>query len=177
MEDKEFKNLYSFFNHIEFCPLCKSRLSTIITFQNSTCEVNNKHLTIHSDEFPKDNFTVDLLDNTISDSYLLSLAGQNNYELLIKRICLKYHFYYGGMANFSNDYVSINNIKLISYHFIRIHGPVHFAINSDVIKSSTSVRITTSDFRIRELNLPFVNFDLSSKKKIDNKLKNIQLLG
>jgi len=176
VDSPRFKNLYEFFNYIEFCPLCKSRTAINITYQNTSCEFSNKELIFHDNETDNKRFTIDLLDNTISRDYY-SLIYDTKPKIIIGRQCNKYHFFYNGIADISEIKLKVKNIRLDKYHFIRIHGLTHFTVNGSFIKSSTNIRITTPNFITRELTLPFVDFDLSSKKKIDAKLKNIQLLG
>jgi hypothetical protein len=189
VESKSFRNLFDFFNFIEFCPLCKKRLTETIIFPSSISTLEGKELVIIAGSF-ESNFdqqpiftddpfwkkiTINLLDNNISKNYSLYDYPENN-SLIVGRQCNKYHFHYNGIANISKSKLILDNIVLDKYHFIRIHGGIHFTVNGSFSKSQTIIRITTPDYHTRELTIPFIDFDLLSKKKIDNKLKNIQLL-
>lgn len=189
MESVSFKNLFDFFSYIEFCPLCKKRLTETITFPSSVAALTGTELIIIAGSFldnPEQSLfdndifwkkiTINLLDNSVSRSYNLCNNEENN-TIIIGRQCNKYHFHYNGTANLSKTKLILDAIKLDKYHFIRIHKDIHFTINADLQQSTTSIRMTAQDFHTRELVIPFVEFDLSSKKKIDTKLKHIQLLG
>lgn len=173
----EFSNLFDFFNYIEFCPLCKSRTMTTVSFPSSTiCEMDNKELTVIDDKnIPSKIFRIGLFNNVVSTHYSYSSYPEKS-QIVIGRQCNKYHFFYNGIANISKSNLIIDNIVMDKYHFIRIHNLIHFTVNGSSIKNKTSVRITTPDFNTREVLLPFVSFNLFSKKKIDAKLRNIQLL-
>lgn len=179
MESKTFKNLYDFFSYIEFCPLCRSRTIETSTFPLSASQgpdLNGRELIFYDFSTPWDKYTINLLDNSIGGGYRKS-SYEENCKIVIGRQCTKYHFFYNGTATLSKRKSIIENIFLDKYHFIRIHGTTHFTVNGSLEKSFTSIRITTEDFKTREIILPFIDFNLSSKKKIDAKLRNVQLLG
>lgn len=176
MENKKFKNLYDFFDYIEFCPLCRGRMSATVGLSGiSSYELSNKELALQ-DMGSSKRFTINLIDNYISNNYLISVNPVVD-EIVVGKQCSKYHFFYNGVAILSKSDLLIRNIVLDKYHFIRIHGPTHFTVNGSLVSSTTKIRITTENFNTREIVLPFVDFDLSSKKRIDTKLRNIQLLG
>lgn len=151
-------------------------MTEILTFQASMCEIGSKELMFCDFQTPWPKFKINLLDNTISKNYLDS-SYPENATITIGKQCNKYHFYYNGTASLIKGRLTVSDITLDKYHFVRIHGPLHFVVNGNLIKSSTSIRITTPGFNTKEIILPFTHFDLSSKKKIDTKLKTIQLLG
>lgn len=169
----KFDNLLDFFNYIDFCPLCKSRLvPNIIMAGSSECVLGGKKILCYSNTFG--NFTIDIFGNTISKTYKIKYRPKIN-QIIIGKQCRKYHFFYNGIADLYKKELLVKNISLDKYHFIRIFGNDHFTINSSVISNSTNIRIT-NDFKTQEFILPFIEFDLFSKKKIDNRLKKIQLL-
>jgi len=139
--------------------------------------MRGRELVFHDFQTPWCKFAINLLDNHVSANYLESSYPEIT-KIVIGRQCSKYHFFYNGTALVTKENLLVSDIMLDKYHFIRMHGPAtHFTVNGNLTTSSTSVRITTVDFKTRELVLPRINFDLSSKKKIDAKLRNIQLLG
>ena len=189
MEIVSFKNLIDFFSFIEFCPICKSRTTETFILPSSVAELSGKELIILAGSFTDDKepppieydifwkkFTINLFDNTISSNYSLS-DFPSTISLIIGRQCNKYHFHYNGIANISKAKLILDSITLDKYHFIRQLGSNHFTVNNSFSKSATSIRLTTPDFQTREITLPFIEFDLSSKKRIDHKLKSIQLLS
>jgi hypothetical protein len=172
-----FKNLYDFFNYIEFCPLCKNRLSLSASlFGTKSCETNYGELVFYPIA-PDKKFSIDMLNNNVSESYADCVLQAEICRLIIARSCSKYHFSYNGVAEIHKDKLNINNICLDKYHFVRIHGPAHFTVNGSFIDNTTNIRITTPDFKTKELTLSLISFDFTSKKKIDSKLRNIRLLG
>lgn len=174
---QKFDNLYDFFDYIEFCPLCKSRTTVYAAFPAATvCEINGKELILFDSETASKKFSINLINNIVSDSYSSSYRKSNS-EIVIGKQCNKYHFFYNGIAKISKSNLIVNDISLDKYHFIRQHGSTHFTVNGSLLKDQTNIRITTTNFKTRELSLPFINFDLFNKKKIDSKLKNIQLLA
>jgi hypothetical protein len=170
--DCKFDNLLGFFNYIDFCPLCKSRLVPTITIAGcSECVLGNKRLFCYN---TFGNFTVDIVDNGISKTYK-SKSRPKITQIVVGKQCRKYHFFYNGVADLYKKELLVKNISLDKYHFIRIFGEDHFTINGSFISNSTNIRITR-DFKTQEFIMPLIQFDLFSKKKIDNRLKKIQLL-
>jgi len=153
-------------------------MSETSVFPLSSSDVYGKELVFYDFLSPSNKFSIDLFANSISEKYKKS-PYKEDCKVVIGKQCNKYHFFYNGTATLSKKRLSIENIMMDKYHIIRIHGPTHFAVNGSFDKSFTSV-VITSDFKTRELILPFIDFDLSSNKavkKIDSKLRNIQLLS
>lgn len=164
-----FKNLYEFFNYIDYCPLCNSRIVATSMFPAFDCEFNGKLLNISDGE--KQHFSIDAINNNIVGSQL-----PTSEHLFPRRQCAKHHFFYSGILTISNSRDYIKSIELCRYHFIRIKPNIHFTINGYYKDNFTSIRMTTPDYKTKEFSIPLIEFDFSSKKKIDNKLKHIQLL-
>jgi len=140
------------------------------------CDIGSKELIFCDFQTPWKKFKINLLDNTVSENYSDSSYPEHS-TITVGKQCNKYHFFYNGVAFLTKERLAITDIKLEKYHFVRIQGPLHFVVNGNFMMSSTSIRITTPGFNTKEIVLPFTNFDLSSKKKIDTKLRTIQLLG
>lgn len=141
------------------------------------CELNNKELVVYpSSAISSRKFSIDLFNNKLSKSYAEAVYP-NVSQVVIGKQCCKYHFFYNGIADVYKKSLMIKNIRLDKYHFIRIHGPTHFTVNGSTVNDFTNIKITTPDFKTKELSLPLINFDFSSKRKLDAKLRNIQLLG
>jgi hypothetical protein len=173
-EKLQFENLNGFFNHIEFCPLCKSRTLPGASFYSViVCELENKYIKLYD---YNGSFSIDLHNNSISSHYKYN-AYPENMQLVISRQCPKYHFFYNGICNISKTNLTIDNLMFDKYHFIRIlnNGKTHFTVNGSITANATSIRIT-SDYKTNELTLPLIDFPLLSKKKTDAKLRKIQLL-
>lgn len=172
-----FDNLYDFFNYIEFCPLCKNRTTSFITSPGGiTCGMDNKELTIYSSSSTSTHqFSINLFTNEVSKPYSIYRSGTS--QIIVGKQCNKYHFFYNGVLDISGKELLVKRIRLDKYHFIRMHGTTHFTVNGSLLSGSTNIRITTPDFQTKELSLPLIDFNFSSKKKIDSKLRNIQLLG
>lgn len=171
--NRTFTNLNDFFNHMEFCPLCGSRMHMIATITSGTHEFIKNQLVITTD----DNIVVriNLLYNTISSSY--NLLDKKNNTIVVGRQCNKYHFFYSGIAKVFKKKLVIKEITLSKYHFIRMHKGIHYTVNGSFIDNITNIRITLNDFTSKEISLKLINFDFSSKKLLDKKLKYIALLG
>lgn len=165
---EEFKNLYEFYNYKEFCPICNKRTiaGTVAPSPSSSYQLklDGKYLYI----FAYKRISINLLDNTISD--LINIR-----QLVIRQYCNKYHFFYSGIINFSEQGF-VKSIRLDRYHFIWMSDTAHYTINNSFIDNYSNVRITTKDYKMIELQVPLIRFDSLSKKKIDVKLENIQLL-
>lgn len=177
----QFKNLFDFYSYIEFCPLCKSRTSANSTISalkipTSPCIMRGQELVFVEYSRPLQRLSINLLDNTISRNYSDS-SYMDKCFISLGRVCNKYHFYYEGSATLLKDSLTVSDITVDKYHFVRMHGSLHFVVNGSFSKSTTNIRITTPGFHTKLLDLPFINFDLSSKKNIDAKLKTIQLLA
>lgn len=176
MSCEVFENLYDFFNFVEFCPFCKGRTSPTVAFSAATvCVVDNKNITILDSAVNGGEFNINLFNNSINSVYKSALRSAES-KIVFGKQCNKYHFFYNATANISKETLKINNIILDKYHFIRIHGKTHFTVNGSISQNLTNIRITTTDFKTKELTLPLIDFNLLSKRKIDLKLKNIQLL-
>lgn len=163
---ESFPNLFSFFSYIEFCPLCKARTTECVIYPTTQCTLSSKNILLFDDV--SKSFSINLLDNSISGNY-----SRKSDELIIGKRCNKYHFFYSGSATISNTH--INNISLNKLHFIRIHNMTHYVINNSFETNITSIRVT-ENFQTQEISLPLIEFDFSSKKKLDTKLNHIRLL-
>jgi hypothetical protein len=164
----QFKNIFDFFNYIEFCPLCKNRLQiSASSISIAGCELDNKYIQLYSYEFPKSSYSIHLLTNDIRS---LSLITDN---LTIWKQCSKYHFYISSIITISNS--NITSIFLNKYNIIRILKDIHFTINGSYIQNSSHIRLV-KDYKTTELNTNLINFNSFSKKEIDNKLKKMILL-
>lgn len=121
-------------------------------------------------------YKVNLFSNAISSNYLNSRFPEHADLHLAKR-CGKYHFMYTGVVRLHKEKLLAFDVFFKKYHFIRIHGTTHFSVNGNLENGLTSITITRNNFRTTEISSPFINFDFSSKRKIDKKLRNIQLLA
>lgn len=169
----QFNNLFTLFNCIELCPLCNKRLELIITLRSLlSWQLQKQKLLI----FTQNNtFSIDTLDNSVCNNYNSYI--NEDLKLLISLQCKKYHFFYSGYCNIIKEKLHIENIVLEKIHFVRIlKDSTHFVVNNNFNNLSSTVYITRN-YSTKELKLPIISFDLSSKKLIDNKLKIIQLLG
>jgi hypothetical protein len=173
----EFNNLYEFFNYIEFCPLCKKRLTPAILWPTS----NGYRLT--GQQFvcywmEKDNdiiFNINLLNNDVdvSNSYLIHSINSN---IIIGQRCNKYHFQYTGSFSLNINTKKINNIKLNKYHLLQRISDNYFSINTYFDPNIlTSIKVSGHGNETKEITLDTI-FNIDSKKKIINKLRNIALL-
>jgi hypothetical protein len=173
---QQFNNLFDFFNFIEFCPLCKKRTEPIITLSGmSGCELNNSYLTVFQQDSNK-KILIDLFNNNIIENYL-QFISPDVPKLIIGRQCNKYHFYYSGTCDLLKDKLLIDNIILEKNHIVRmLADSVHFIVNNDFNNSISTIHIT-SNYLTKTITMPLIDFDFSSKKLIDKKLKIIQLLG
>jgi hypothetical protein len=168
---------------MEFCPLCNKRMAPygLITRKSvsTTSEISNTDLSIYDNN--SNILSFNLFDNKVNSDikeYFEDLTSDDGYGLMliVRKECKKYHFYYSAFAVVNFIDWTIKEITIDKCHFVRHQGGTHFVINSDYIDDSTTIRLT-SNCKTRELKLPFVDFDLSSIKKIDKKLRNIELLG
>lgn len=173
MENKNFKNLNDFFGYLEFCPLCKNRLEPIASVPSTSADFNGRELIFEDSDA---NFAINLFNNTVSDDYLLSKHGVHT-QIVLKNNCPRYHFFYNGIGTISKYSMTVKDILLDKTHMIVINSRMHFVINNSILSESTNIRMTNKDAKVRQLELPFINFDLTSKKKINDKLRNICLLG
>ena len=172
---QQFNNLFDFFDYIEFCPLCKKRTEPTITFAgflSGSLDNNNLNL-LPASLFNE--FSINLFDNKITDSYIYNNCDDPS-KLIIGRQCRKYHFFYSGTCSLLKNLLYIDNIILEKTHFIRMQDSSHMTISNDFINSFSTVYITANS-TTKKLSLPIIDFDFSSKKAIDKKLKIIQLLG
>lgn len=173
---QQFNNLFDFFNYIEFCPLCKKRTEPTITFAgflSGSLDNNNLNL-LPASLFNE--FSINLFNNKITENYNYNNC-KNSSKLIIGRQCRKYHFFYSGTCNLLKNLLYIDSIMLEKIHFIRMMpDSVHMAVNNDFTNSLSTVHITVNYFT-KLITLPVIDFDFSSKKTIDKKLKIIQLLG
>ncbi len=176
MAVKQFNNLFDFFNYIEFCPLCKKRTEPIITlsgFRAGTIDNNNLNL-LPASLFNE--FSINLFDNKITESFIYN-NFDNMSKLLISRQCRKYHFFYSGTCSLLKSKLLIESIILEKIHFIRVMpNSIHIVANNDFTNLLSTVHITVN-YSTKTITVPLVNFDFTSKKEIDKKLKIIQLLG
>lgn len=175
----KFINLFDFINYIEFCPICRKRLELSVfvsfAFQTDSWKLNNNCLNLFS-QYHFNNISIDLINNSVVlNGYFDSLKTSSSFTIF--KECKKYHFYYSGTCNLLKNKLIIDDIILEKYHFIRIL-PIskHFVVNTNFTNNTTTVILTT-DYVSKEWAMPIIDFDFSSKKKIDNKLKTIQLLG
>ena len=174
MAYQQFNNLFDFFNYIEFCPLCKKRTSPIITLHGyHSNTINNTDLIFSPAQKELKKFSINLFNNKISENYC---SQESLLRLIIGKQCNKYHFFYTGTCTLLKNELYVSNILLEKSHFIRNQSTIHFVINNDFINLISSVHITVN-YSTKIISLPLMDFDFSSKKKIDKKLKIIQLLG
>lgn len=173
MTQISFANLNDFLNFENICPLCRSRLHIGSLFL--TTEVSNK--CIYMSNGTGSDLLIDLFTNEIdiNPKYDVKLIGHKHIE--ISKTCNKYHYFYQGIATMDMEHKILIDIVLYKIHFIRQLNKTHFTINSNYINNTTDIRITGNDYKTREITSALIEFDISNKKKLNRKLKNIELLG
>jgi hypothetical protein len=178
-----FNNLHGFFNHIEFCPLCGKRTvpNAILTKKNinTTSETNNNHIIIFDDNSKL--LSINLFDNIVNTDtldYFRDMTESDGYGLMliVSKECKKYHFYYSAFVIINFDTLMAEEIIMDRYHFVRRLKGSHFVVNANYLDNITTIRMT-NNYKTKEIKLPFIDFDLNNKRKINNKLRNIELLG
>lgn len=177
----EFKNLFEFFSDTEFCPLCDKRLSISAALPYATSSEITGHKLIVSTVGGHELLNVALVDNFFVHSDPFPSYGNiftDNIELQLIQQCKKYHYQHVGSAylNFKTK-----RVVYICSNKKHIHERVdnnHFSISVQYEpKNQTSIKLTSSGSKTREIILNNADFDFSSKKKIISKLRTIQLLG
>jgi hypothetical protein len=168
---RTFTNLYEFFTELERCPLCHARMTPLVSFAFLyDCRVIQKQFMASST-----NHSEPLLINLVDNSCNRTLRNPNKSKIYIGQQCHKYHFQCYIEAKINNKKQCLTNIKLNRIHFLKQIKDTYFAVSSHYDIGTTSTIITRSA-QSREIILPVVDFDFSTKK-LAGKLKTIELLG
>ncbi len=170
MERISFNNINSFLDYIEYCPMCKKKTIAGGIFKFNY--ISGKELVISNNNGFE--LKANIYNNSIN-VYPYMILNDETFSLDKK--CCKYHFFYRSEIKISYATRSIIDIALSKMHFNIQDIGIHFSINSDFVKETTSIRITENGKETKELALPLIVFDLSSKKKILNRLENIMILA
>ena len=169
-----FVNIFEFSNYTNKCPLCNSKnyLTIYPQFEGNQFYTKNE---ICLSDAGKLIYSFNIFTNKITGDMFKHYSG-NYVDFLIRNSCNKYHFFYEAMLLISYDNMTVEKIDYNRYYFTRtLKDTTHFAINSYIKTNSTNIRMT-KNFNTTIIDLSLMEFDFSSKKKIDKKFKNIQLL-
>lgn len=178
MATKNFHTICNFLDSVEFCPLCKVRLSFSIIPKNSkiiAAPLTENKIRLYDES--NGTLILDLASKKITSSWCPLTVGTSNIAT-IQSFCKKYHFYHEAdiILQTTSQKTSIKKIIQTKLHFVIYNSNIHFSVNNFIKLKTTNIRITSKDRKTEELFLPLINFDLSSKRKLFKSLNSIQLL-
>lgn len=176
----EFKNLYELFSYVDFCPLCNKRLSPFVVLPISTKYMFSGPRLKLLGKFSIEVLEVNLIDNTfIARKRTLQSVNilTNSIQLIVGQQCNKYHFKYSGSASLNMNDKTVANIKLDNWHLLQRIDNNYFTVNTFFEQDNyTSIKISNGKYDTQEVIINNTAFNISSRKKIVDRLKNIALL-
>ena len=173
-----FKNLFTFLESPEFCPLCNKRLSVVSGTQYITFSLlTAKHFILYS--FDNEAFKINLIDNSFiyfDNPALYAKNITNTFELKIIKQCNRYHYQHMANVVLNLDTKFVDYIYTTNKHINEKSNKNYYSININYPENKTNIKITSGGNKTRELILSGTKLDLDNKKKILRKLRVIEIL-